>query len=173
MSARFALKYGALYLKFATWSDYFKFWRRKLFIFEKSGLNGFTNSQFSTNILSKFDLARFDHRPRMAVRYGMQRICVLCTSHLEPYRLCSSIFKAYRTNVPYLYHYQKGVPYQHTVLLSKNRGILYRTYESYHTAILAFNCLQLEVESRTQGLRPTPRTQKNPRPRTKNTGTSQ
>ena len=42
---------------------------------------------------------------RMAVRYGTFRICVLHTSHLEPYR----------TNVPYQYHYKKSVPYQRTV----------------------------------------------------------
>ena len=51
----------------------------------------------------------------MAVRYGTFRICVLPTSHLEPYRTSvayfSSIFEAYRTNVPYPYHYKKGVPY--------------------------------------------------------------
>ena len=49
-------------------------------------------------------------QPRMAVRYGTFRICVLRTSHLEPYR----------TNVPYPYHYKKSVPYHRTVLLSKN-----------------------------------------------------
>ena len=32
----------------------------------------------------------------------------------------SSIFEAYRTNVPYPYHYKKGVPYLRTVFLSKN-----------------------------------------------------
>ena len=32
----------------------------------------------------------------------------------------SSIFEAYRTDVPYQYHHKKGVPYQCTVLLSKN-----------------------------------------------------
>ena len=35
--------------------------------------------------------------------------------------------KAYRTNVPYPYHYKKGVPYQRTVLLSKNWDLPYRT----------------------------------------------
>ena len=48
----------------------------------------------------------------------------LRTSHLKPYRTSvlyfSSIFEAYRTNVPYLYHYKKGVPYQRTVLPIKN-----------------------------------------------------
>ena len=47
---------------------------------------------------------------RMAVRYGTFRICVLRISHLEPYR----------TNVPNPYHYKNSVPYQRTVLLSKN-----------------------------------------------------
>ena len=32
-----------------------------------------------------------------------------------------------RTNVPYLYHYKKGVPYQRTVLLCKNWGVPYGT----------------------------------------------
>ena len=112
----------------------------------------------------------------MAVRYDTLRICVLRTSHLEPYRTSvpyfSSIFEAYhtnyvpyrnailafhtfsigfscllplhtksrrnvqkvwdfsfkqRTNVPYLYLYKKGVPYQRTVLLCKNWSVPYRT----------------------------------------------
>ena len=57
------------------------------------------------------------------------RICVLRTPHHEPYRTTvpffSLIFKAYRTNVTYSYHYKKGVPYflakieaYRTVLLS-------------------------------------------------------
>ena len=60
----------------------------------------------------------------LAVRYGTFRICVLRTSHLEPYRTSvphlSSIFKAYRTNVLYPYHYKKSVTCQRTVLFSKN-----------------------------------------------------
>ena len=51
---------------------------------------------------------------RKAVRYGTFRICVLRTSRLEPYRnsvpYFSSIFEAYRTNVPYPYHYKEGIP---------------------------------------------------------------
>ena len=57
----------------------------------------------------------------MAVRYGTFRICVLRTSHLEPYR----------TNVPYPYHYKKSVPY----FLAKIEA--YRTVTTYRTAILA------------------------------------
>ena len=67
----------------------------------------------------------------MAVRCGTARICVLRTSHLEPYRTSvpyfSSIFEAYRTNVPYPYHYKKAIPYQRTVLLGKNWGVPCRT----------------------------------------------
>ena len=55
----------------------------------------------------------------------------------------SSIFKAYRTNVPYPNHCKKGAPYQRTVLLSKYLGVPYRTYVPYHTAILALNYSQL------------------------------
>ena len=65
----------------------------------------------------------------------------LRTSHLQPYSSSvpyfSSIFeayrtrtiikKAYRTNVPYLYHHKKSVPYQRTVSLRKNWGVTYRT----------------------------------------------
>ena len=80
---------------------------------------------------------------RMAVRYGTFRICVLRTSHLEPYRTSvpyfSSIFEAYHTNVPYPYHSKKRVSYQRTVFPSKNCGI------SYCTAILAFYYSQLEL----------------------------
>ena len=80
----------------------------------------------------------FSH-PRMAVWYDTFRIRVLRTSHLQPYRTSvpyfSSIFEAYRTNVPYPYHYKKGVPYQRTVLLSKNWGVLYRAYVQYHTVL--------------------------------------
>ena len=54
----------------------------------------------------------------------------------------SSIFEAYRTDVPYQYHYKKGVPYQRTAFLSKNWGVPYCTYP-YRTAILAFNYSQL------------------------------
>ena len=75
----------------------------------------------------------------MAVRYGTFRICVLRTSHLQPYRTSvpyfSSIFEAYRTNVPYPYHYKKGVPYQRIVLLSKNWGVPYRIYVPYRTEL--------------------------------------
>ena len=92
-------------------------------------------------------------QPRMAVRYGTFGICVLRTSHLEPYRTSvpyfSSIFEAYRTNVPYPYHYKqayrtyvpypyhykKSVPYQRTVPLSKNRGVPYRTNVPYRTVL--------------------------------------
>ena len=88
-------------------------------------------------------------RARMAVRYGTFRFCVLRTSHLKPYRTSvpffSSIFEAYRTNVPYPYHYKKGVLYQRTVSFSKNLGVPYRTYVSYRTAILAFNYSQLKL----------------------------
>ena len=45
--------------------------------------------------------------------------------------------KAYRINVPYPYHYKKGISYQRTVLLSKNWSVPYRTYVLYRTAILA------------------------------------
>ena len=79
----------------------------------------------------------------MAVRYGTFRICVLRTSQLEPYRTSiphfSLIFEAYRNNVSFPYHYKKGVPYQRTVLLSKNWGVPYRTYIPYRTAILVLN----------------------------------
>ena len=47
-------------------------------------------------------------------QYGTFRIFVLRTSYL------SLIFKAYRTKVTNLYHSRKGVPYQRTILLSKN-----------------------------------------------------
>ena len=58
---------------------------------------------------------------------------------------------AYRTssvqflkrNVPYPYHYKKGVLYQRTLLLSKNWGVPYRTYVPYRTAIHAFSYSQL------------------------------
>ena len=70
---------------------------------------------------------------RMAVRYGTFRICVLRTSHLEPYRTSvpyfSSIFEAYRTNVQYPYHFKKGVPY----FLSKIEA--YRTVLRYRTVL--------------------------------------
>ena len=52
------------------------------------------------------------------------------------YRTRTITKKTYRTNVPYPYHYKKGVPYQRTVLLSKNRGVPYRTNVPYRTAIL-------------------------------------
>ena len=70
--------------------------------------------RFWNHINNYSKLLRF-RRPRMAVRYGTFRICVLRTSHLEPYR----------TNVPYPYRYKKSVPYQRTVLLSKNWGVPY------------------------------------------------
>ena len=77
----------------------------------------------------------------MAVRYGTFRICVLRTLYLQPYRTSvpyfSSIFEAYHTNVPCPRHNKKGVPYQRTLLLSKNWGVKYRTYAPYRTAILA------------------------------------
>ena len=81
----------------------------------------------------------------MAVRYGTFRICILRTSHLEPYR----------TSVPYTsvqflkrtvpVPLQKGVTYQRTVLLSKNWGVPYRTHIPYRNAILAFNYSQLSL----------------------------
>ena len=42
-----------------------------------------------------------------------------------------------RTNVLYPHLYKKGVPYQRTVLPSKNWGVPYRTNVPYRTAILA------------------------------------
>ena len=80
--------------------------------------------------------------PRIAVRYGTFRICVLLTSDLEPYCTSvpyfSSIFEAYRNNVPYSYHYQKDVPYHY------KKGVPYffakivapRIYVLHRTAIL-------------------------------------
>ena len=88
-----------------------------------------------------------ESRSRMAVRYSTFRICALRTPHLEPYRTrvpyFSLIFEAYRTNVPYPHHSKKGVPYQRTVLLSKNWGVPNLTYVPFRTAILAFNYSQL------------------------------
>ena len=54
--------------------------------------------------------------PMMAVQgVRSEFVYILRTSHLEPHRISipyfSSIFEAYRTNVPYPYHYKKGVPY--------------------------------------------------------------
>ena len=46
--------------------------------------------------------------------------------------------QAYRTYVPYPYHYKKSVPYQRTVPLSKNLGVPYRTNVPYRTAILGY-----------------------------------
>ena len=71
--------------------------------------------------------------PRMAVRYSTFKIFVLRTSHLEPYctnlPYFSSIFEAYRTNVPYSYHYKKGAPY----FLAKIEA--YRTVLTYRTVL--------------------------------------
>ena len=72
----------------------------------------------------------------------------------------SSIFEAYRTYVPYPYHYEKGVPYQRTVPTYRTRTTTkkayrtsvpyvlikikaYRNYVAYRFAILAFNYSQL------------------------------
>ena len=67
----------------------------------------------------------------MAVRYGTFRICVLRTSHLQPYRSSvpyfSPIFEAYRTNVPYPYHYKTGVPYRTSQQKLRRTILTYRT----------------------------------------------
>ena len=109
----------------------------------------------------------------MAVRYGTFRLCVLRTSHLEPYRTSvpffSLIFEAYLTNVPYPYHYKKGVPYQRTVgyFLAKieayrtyvpywhscfynySKSLAYKSAASIHTFSVSFSCLlPLHTKSR-------------------------
>ena len=81
----------------------------------------------------------------MAEPYGTFRICVLRTSHLEPYRTSvpyfSSIFEAYRTNVLYQNHYKKRrtVPPYCTFQQKLSRTVPYRT------AILALNYSQLQL----------------------------
>ena len=102
----------------------------------------------------------------MAIRYGTCRICALRLSHFEPYRISvpyfSSIFEAYHTNVPYPYHYKKGVPYQRTVPvpLQKRRTVpTYRTSQQklrrtvpylrpvpYRTAILGNNSVKMRTK---------------------------
>ena len=81
-------------------------------------LKKFLNTNFCIIEVSK------DDGVKQGWQYGTTRICVLRTLHLQPYHSSvpyfSSIFEAYRTNVPYPYHYKKGVPFLHTVLLSKN-----------------------------------------------------
>ena len=83
----------------------------------------------------------------VAVQYGTFRICVLRTSHLKPYRTSvpyfSSIFEAYRTKVPYPYHYKNGVPYHAACRTFYQK--LRRTVLTYRTAILAFNYSQLQL----------------------------
>ena len=85
----------------------------------------------------------------MTTKNGSTVRCVqnLRTTYLAPWTVYptsvtyfSSIFEAYRINVPY--HYKKSVPYQRTVRFSKSWGVPYRTYVPYHTAILAFNYSQ-------------------------------
>ena len=77
----------------------------------------------------------------MAVRYGTFKN--LRTTYLASWTVpyFSAIFEAYRTNVPYPYHYKKeyrtSVPY----FLAKIEA--YRTYVPFRTAILAFNYSQL------------------------------
>ena len=88
-------------------------------------------------------------------------------------RTFSSIFEAYRTRTKTKKAYHTNVPF----FLAKIDA--YRTYVTCRTGILAFKS---EVESRTQGSRPRPRTQKKirgqvqecsrPRPRTEDTGAS-
>ena len=64
------------------------------------------------------------------------------------YRTGTFTKKAYRTNVPYPFHYRKSVPYQRTVFLSKNGGGPYRTYVPtvpYRTAILAHHMSHIQT----------------------------
>ena len=83
----------------------------------------------------------------MAVRYGTFRICVLRTSHLEPYRTSvpyfSSIFEAYRSLLTYRTRTitKKAFCTSVTCFLAKIEA--YRTSVPYRTAILAFNNSQL------------------------------
>ena len=65
------------------------------------------------------------------------------SNSVPTYRTRTITKKAYRTNIPFQYHYKKGVPYQRIVLRSKSRGVPYRT------AILAGNdSLRLNLSPR-------------------------
>ena len=72
------------------------------------------------------------------------RTLVQFLKHIVPtYRTRTIAKTVYCTNVLYPYHCKNGVPYQRTVLLSKNLGVSYRAYVLYRTPILALNYSQL------------------------------
>ena len=85
----------------------------KLFKNLEQGSHAFVNKKFPTFSIPKFAQNKLSSKDGSTG--GTFRICVLRTSHLEPHRISvpyfSSIFEAYRTNVPYPYHYKKSVPY--------------------------------------------------------------
>ena len=50
---------------------------------------------------------------------------IFISNSVPTYRTRTITKKAHRTNVPYPYYYKKDIPYQRTVLLSKNWGVPY------------------------------------------------
>ena len=79
----------------------------------EQGSHAFVNKKFPTFSIPKFAQNKLSFKDGSTG--GTFRICVLHTSHLEPHRISvlyfNSIFEAYRSNVPYPYHYKKGVSY--------------------------------------------------------------
>ena len=80
-------------------------------------------------------------RKNQGWQYGTFRICVLRTSHPQPYRTSvpyfSSIFEAYHTRTITKKTYRTSVPYFSAKIEA------YRTVPTYRTAILAFDYSQL------------------------------
>ena len=64
------------------------------------------------------------------------------SNSVPTHRIRTITKKAYRTNVPYPHHYKKSVPYQRTVLPSKNQGVPYRTTVPYRTVPYCHPCFQ-------------------------------